>query len=912
VDGWTLSGWGTKATASWSDKEGVGGGRTVFLKSDDEKSRASAAQFVTVLPGRSYRIAGKVRGEGVDADKAVVRLTFLQAASDPSGPNYLKVLKPTPEWSAFADYFTMPRDKSVIRIDLFLLYGKGRLWYDDLALEEADAAMVPKGSAPAGKGPSATSNQMDAALAASLKSAASMRQNTLAVFEASRKGASEPFRLVFESVAARAKAFFEAPLRPVDMATVVGRPYGSYNMDVWRLRTVSEELQTLALCLSIPGNAFYGKPEALAKADAGFQFLAEHFGPEGSTRAPDGNIDRFIFGPLYESFVLLEDRLRPETRRRIAEVMVSGAYFQMQGFGRRPDKGTYPNMDAAYLFIMQAAGMLFGEKDFIAEADATLGYLGNCMKGGTYEYIQKWNPDPRYTKVVLEFVGRYWQLSGSAEAKRQIAVHRDYLVHYMEPGGTMDYGMSPFIKHDWTLSPYGAIGHALELVHRVAPDPVLQTQVNRMRALGMAKPAMLSSPYLLYWLSADLGKAAPAPASFLRESAEIEGMQLRTSGPLGTLTCYLTGKAISVDTRVSAIFTPQANLDKATALAGIYLELMKDLANYHLGDMEPVLSRRVEKDRLSLTVTQRRHTLGPKVEPLPYGGHMNTIKDWKYSCWKGGSPDSPPILTTEAWALDRKTGFMTGEITVTAESSTTMDEVRLRSFLLPKDLSESKLDARSIRLRADGLCLEIAALEGAWSPRVDKTPYHFRIDVPDGAYTVSLTAGDGHFPTEPFGVVINDREQAETVRAEKGAFCVKSFPVEVKEGAIRLAFMPQGGDHWKVSALVFEAKNGKFRRAFDVGSSFSAVASGYEKLSGEAVYGPKTGYGWFRDLKAQERDRGLSDALTTDPITCPDGLETRVSFTDGGARAWKKGDKYRARVTVGMAGSLEDFSRRLP
>ncbi|MBN8216199.1 MAG: hypothetical protein J0L75_06130 [Spirochaetes bacterium] len=911
-EAWTLSGWGTKASAVWTAGDGAGGGRAILLRSDDEKSRASAAQFIPVAPGKVYRIAGKVRAEGLDKDKAVVRATFLTSTRDPSGPNHLTVLKPDGEWRAFEDHFAVPSDKSFLRLDLFLLFGKGRVWYDDLVLEPGDPAKLAKAAPAAPSAPSASSNELAAALAASATSAGALRRETLALFEASRKGAPEPFQIVFAAVAARAKTFFQSPLRPVDMATVVGRPYGSYNMDVWRLRGVSEELHTLAMCLSIPGNELYGKGEALAKADEAFRFLAGHFSPEGSTRAPDANIDRFIMGPLLESFLLLEDRLKPETRRLAAELLVNAAYFQMRGFGRREGKGTYPNMDAAYLYLMQASGMLLGEKAFLAEAAVTLASLSNCMKGGTYEYIHGWNPDPRYTKVVLEFVGRYWQLSKNPEARRQIEAHRDYLVRFMEPGGVMDYGMSPFIKHDWTLQPFGAIGHALELVHGAAPHPVTQYQVDRLRKLGKTQAGLLASPYLLYWLSPDLGRREAPPARFLAESPEIEGFMMRTQSEQGTFTAYLTGKPISVDTRVSAIFTPASDPDHARAFAGLFLELMKDGASYYLGDMAPTLSRSAAPGALSLSIQQHRHTLGPNVECMPYGGHMNSIKNWKHDCWKGGSPDSPPVDTLESWTLDARSGFMRGQIRVVAEKELTLDEVRLRPFFLAKDLDEQRVDGPRLLLRAGGLCLEILSSEGAWRPRVTKTPFHFRLDLPNGRYQVTLTSGDEIFPTEPFDVSANDQLLAEPVRAERGAFAVRTFPVEVKEGALRLSFLPRSAqEHWKVNALVVEDRHKGYRRAFDVGSEFSPVAAGYERLQGKMAYSTARGFGWFRDLTAQERDRGTNAALTRDLITCPDGLETQVTFSDGAPRTWKTGEAYGARVTLGMSASLESFAKRL-
>ncbi|MDR1283936.1 MAG: hypothetical protein LBK99_24430 [Opitutaceae bacterium] len=298
------------------------------------------------------------------------------------------------------------------------------------------------------------------------------------------------FDLVQQRNAASAKNFLANPLADLDLTRIVGRPYSDYDRSAWTLPGVAYALFNAGLCHAQPGNPLHRDPAVLAKSEAAFEWILRQTSPEGTLGAPDGNIDRFTYAPAWEAFVLLGPDLPPPLRERFARHLLRAAEYQLENYGKNKNSpiGRYPNMDTAFILIMQQAARLFDRAGFAEDADAGLDQLARCLSGSTWLYLitaegTKWNPSPGYTQIALQYLGRAWQLGQNPKALLQIQRHADYYRHYIEPGGQMDYGSAPHIKHDWAL-PWSDSIPGLELVRRYAPspDPVLQTLADRAHA----------------------------------------------------------------------------------------------------------------------------------------------------------------------------------------------------------------------------------------------------------------------------------------------------------------------------------------------------------------------------------------------------------------------------------------------
>ncbi len=732
-----------------------------------------------------------------------------------------------------------------------------------------------------------------------------LRQEVLQTLDQSRQNDPKIFQSVVQENAAKISSFLNADLQPIDMSRVDGAPYATFNTDIWQYREVSQKLNGLALAYAIPESPLAGKPELVAKAVQGFEWLLSITSPEGTCRAPDTNIDRFAYVAYWDAFVLLAPNLPQDLRERFLKMMLATADYQLKTFGVRsfPWGKGYPNMDAAYMLVMEEAFRLYGSPVYTADLDLRLKLLQDRQVGATWEYLAGWNPQATYTLVTLEFVGRLYQLSGNPVALKQLQAHADYYKYHIEPNGLLDYGMTPFIKHDWSLQPFAMAAPVLDLVNCYNPTPVLQDEVDRVREAAVQNASLFGDPRMLYWISRDSGQREAAPSSFIRTAPEIAGFQGRKTNTSGTLTVYGTGKEIASDTRISAFVSDVAGKESAILL-GSFLELIQNGASYYLGDMHPTVDLQVSDTSAVLNVTQKRHMMGPLSKPLVMGDHHADMKNWTFDCWKGGSPDGPPIETDEKWIWNGDS--LAGTVTLTALEETKLDGVEFSLPIALAPVVESKLLPGGGAARYGKLCVVVQGDSDRWTCLHQDPPFDFRADVPSGDYVVTLSSGDADFPTDPFDVLANGEKVAASVTAPAGRLTERSFPVTVSDGAILLKFVPQHeGSHWKVVSLSIASANQTFHEAFALGHDGEPAAAGITRITGADVYTPERGYGWSRNLSAQERHHtgagGPNDLITTP------SLPTMLSLRLDTPEKWEKGKSTSLRIVVGMGTALDSW-----
>jgi hypothetical protein len=555
-----------------------------------------------------------------------------------------------------------------------------------------------------------------------------LRDHTRALFTTSAQRAPEAFKIVINQLANRANRL-SSPLPVIDMSRV-RVSYGTYDRKIWLVRETAMDLQAAAIAWSVPESPSHWSQELLADAEKTFDWVISHFTDEGTTGAPDSNIDRFIYVPLWESFILFGPDLPADQRARLAAFFTTAAQYQQRVYPESPEKasqpgglhtGGYPNMDASYLLIQTEAASLTGEREFSDESKKWIALLGQSIHGSTWDYVKNWNAAPGYTQIVLDCIGRYYQLTHDPEALRQIGLNADYYAHYIEPSGLMDFGMTPFIKHDWGgqyADPYSACFTGLELVNAVAGTPQTAYLVQQERAALASQSEVRNAQSLPYWLGPTNGAVAP-PASFVRAAPEIDGWQARSTTGNGTITFYATGRIIAADTRVSAMATPaQGSGLKPTALAGVIVEAVTEGTSYYIGDMTPQVEVAVPAGGdPTLKISERRHALGAEgAGPLPLGGANGTVRYWKSDPWKGGIPGGLPITVTQSWTTHN--GRLEGDISVKATADCTLDEVRLSVVPTQAATEATSPTPKEILARVEGLCLHLTSVDGAWNPRL--------------------------------------------------------------------------------------------------------------------------------------------------------------------------------------------------
>ncbi len=726
-----------------------------------------------------------------------------------------------------------------------------------------------------------------------------LRQESLATLEQSRKNDPQQFKAIANSVGTKAFEYLQQNLRPIDMSRVRNTGYAVYNMDIWRFPGVAGNLHGLALGYNLPECPLAGKPEALAKAVEAFEWLLNIAEAKGSCESPDPNTDRFAYVQYWDAFVLMSPALPEALRDRFAKFLLKAADYQVSTFGPRkfPWGGGYPNMDAAYTLIMEQASRLFGKPEYGAEVDHRIEMLQKRIYQSTWEYLADWNPQAGYTSFTLGLVGRLYQLSSKPSVLKQIQQHATFYTYHIEPSGYMEYAMTPAIKHDWALAnPYVPNAMPLELVNRYASTPALRTQVEKMRQAVPNPTAQL----MLYWLSDNSGPKAPLPTDFVRQTPDFAGFQARITKNGGTFTAYGTGKKIAVDTRVTALVSAQAPENNA-GLAGVFLEVIHNGMSYFLGSMKPEVALKTDARSAMLTVTEDRHAMGPLCHPLMMGNHHDDIKNWKYGCWEGGSPDSPPVETKEqwAWAADR----LTGDLTVTAKAETALDGLKITLPVILRTIDETKPITNGQAYRFGDLCFSVQTADKQWNVPNTTNFFDFRADVPAGSYTVTLISGAPDFPTDPFDVLVNGKKAADGVQAPKGTFTERTFKAESKDGAICLSFLPlKGGNHWKISTIAITSADGKYSKKFVIGAN---AQPGVTPLHGADVYNAKSGYGWSHNLANGERHNPSAAPALAELISAPS--ERNIVLDYAKARTWQKGDTTQVHIVVGMGGSLDSW-----
>lgn len=99
-------------------------------------SRISVNQSVlTVAAGKSYRLKVWVKTENVTGTGAYFRTQFYNTSKVGDGPASAKLLG-TKDWTLQQVFMTIPANVTKLVIEPFLETGKGKVWFDDISLEE--------------------------------------------------------------------------------------------------------------------------------------------------------------------------------------------------------------------------------------------------------------------------------------------------------------------------------------------------------------------------------------------------------------------------------------------------------------------------------------------------------------------------------------------------------------------------------------------------------------------------------------------------------------------------------------------------------------------------------------------------------------------------------------------------------
>ncbi len=137
---WGRDNWGTKGQVSIDDSTAKEGKVSVKLHAPSGDDRAAVNHRMFVIPGATYRFSAWVKTEGVVGgdlpDKGpLARILFYEDDKATSGQHTILVHAPkNQEWTYVSHEFTVPEGMYSMRIDLFMFFQPGTVWWDDVEL----------------------------------------------------------------------------------------------------------------------------------------------------------------------------------------------------------------------------------------------------------------------------------------------------------------------------------------------------------------------------------------------------------------------------------------------------------------------------------------------------------------------------------------------------------------------------------------------------------------------------------------------------------------------------------------------------------------------------------------------------------------------------------------------------------
>ncbi|MFH1177684.1 MAG: choice-of-anchor D domain-containing protein, partial [Acidobacteriota bacterium] len=137
----------------------------------------------------------------------------------------------------------------------------------------------------------------------------------------------------------------------------------------------------------------------------------------------------------------------------------------------------------------------------------------------------------------------------------------------------------------------------------------------------------------------------------------------------------------------------------------------------------------------------------------------------------------------------------------------------------------------------------------------------FLVDLPNGAWDVTVTMGDGTNPHDQMGVYL-EGTLAATITSTTGQFQTRTLRTTLADNQLTVQLQDLGGSdaNTVINALLITPAP-PFR--FDFGTATSPVASGYTRVSEATNYSALLAYGW-RNGQVQSRDRATGSDLTRD------------------------------------------------
>jgi hypothetical protein len=260
--------------------------------------------------------------------------------------------------------------------------------------------------------------------------------------------------------------------------------------------------------------------QAVAQIDA----LAGQARDATLEKAGDPNMARFFLAPLLRAIYDIREAgaVPSEKTGEWLEAFRPGVDSQYEQYGKNTDSnwdtrlaGGYPNMDAAYVFVMGLASKLYDDPRYAEDAEKFVGCIReNVQPGGSVRYVGdnraqglRVNAAPVYTGVVIHFIGSYYTLTGSPAARELLAAMAAHYPRAWIAPGIPENSTAPWWKHTNYRDRLEGAG-VFEIIAAAARSPQNKYYADQLVAMGRMK--VQESLAAVDFYNPDIPSEAPA------------------------------------------------------------------------------------------------------------------------------------------------------------------------------------------------------------------------------------------------------------------------------------------------------------------------------------------------------------------------------------------------------------------
>jgi len=237
----------------------------------------------------------------------------------------------------------------------------------------------------------------------------------------------------------------------------------------WTFRGLADRAFTAAWAAGSDDSSRHGDDTLVAHAAAIIDYCLERQ-QDGSWfysrkwESGDPNCDRFALGPIMDAIWFLRrlpdmqerwQRWEGPLRELVEFQYVHWGRYKEHGFTDNiawgASAGQYPNQDVFHLYEMALAHHFWGDEKYKRSADETLQALwDHLLPDGGLNYIGPETEIPVYHDVNVQWIARYYKLTGDEGARDLLARTVDYYPLVSSNEGRPEYYSDCWWKHYWS------------------------------------------------------------------------------------------------------------------------------------------------------------------------------------------------------------------------------------------------------------------------------------------------------------------------------------------------------------------------------------------------------------------------------------------------------------------------------